>query len=438
MKIAVILSATNARNRGSDAGFAGWMIAVLLLASSVASAQTGNRNVPDSRTEEAIAFMTNFAERTGLASERPPRRYLWTDAFAVCNFLGLAHATGEERYTELALRLVDQVHDTLGRHRVDDPRNGWISGLSEHEGEIHPTRGGLRIGKKLPERGTDEPFDERLEWDRDGQYFHYLTKWMHALDQVTLATGQRRFNLWARELAKTAYHAFTYLPPNGPTPRMYWKMSIDLTRALVPSMGQHDPLDGYITYVELLSTATMLPESDGAPNLANEISQLATMIKEGEWATADPLGIGGLLIDAYRVDWLLRQGAVSDEHLLETLLSASLAGLQYYAKNGDLRLPVEHRLAFRELGLAIGLHAVERMWQAADREAKRSTRSGEVHARLRALIQYAPMRDEIESFWRDPEHRRASTWSEHRDINEVMLATSLAPDGFLIKRALPP
>jgi len=40
--------------------------------------------------------------------------------------------------------------------------------------------------------------------------------------------------------------------------------------------------------------------------------------------------------------------------------------------------------------------------------------------------------DEIEAFWRDPEHQRVTTWTEHQDINEVMLATSLAPDGFLV------
>ena len=35
-------------------------------------------------------------------------------------------------------------------------------------------------------------------------------------------------------------------------------------------------------------------------------------------------------------------------------------------------------------------------------------------------------------------HPPEGPWSEHRDINEVMLATSLAPEGFLIKRALTP
>jgi hypothetical protein len=38
--------------------------------------------------------MMRFAERTGLTSANPSRRYLWTDAFAVCNFLGLNTATG--------------------------------------------------------------------------------------------------------------------------------------------------------------------------------------------------------------------------------------------------------------------------------------------------------------------------------------------------------
>ena len=130
------------------------------------------------RVQEAARLMSGFAERTGLASDGPQERYLWTDAFAVGNLLGLSRITGEPLYRKLALRLIDRVHHTLGRHRADDPRCGWISGLGESEGEAHPTRGGLRIGKKLRERRPAEPFDEDLEWERDGQYFHYLTKWM--------------------------------------------------------------------------------------------------------------------------------------------------------------------------------------------------------------------------------------------------------------------
>lgn len=115
-------------------------------------------------------LMTDFAARTGLTGEGSPRRYLWTDAFAVCTFLALERRTRDDGYRALALRLVDQVHHVLGRHRADDPRSGWLSGLGAVEGARHPTRGGLRIGKPFPEREADEPMDERLEWERDGQY----------------------------------------------------------------------------------------------------------------------------------------------------------------------------------------------------------------------------------------------------------------------------
>ena len=51
-------------------------------------------------------------------------------------------------------------------------------------------------------------------------------------------------------------------------------------------------------------------------------------------------------------------------------------------------------------------------------------------------MQYAGLGQHIENFWRDPENQHSETWTEHRDINEVMLATSLAPDGLLV--LLPP
>lgn len=203
----------------------------------------------ESRTARAAELMAAFAERTGITSDRTPRRYLWTDAFAVTNYLALRRATGDERYLELALALVDRVHGVLGRYRTDDRRRGWLSGLSERDGAAHPTSGGLRIGKRLPERGPEEPFDPQLEWERDGQYFHYLTKWMGALDAMARATRRATFHVWARELAVVAHRAFVHGPLQSR--RMVWKMSVDLSRALVPSMGQHDPLDGYVSCLML-------------------------------------------------------------------------------------------------------------------------------------------------------------------------------------------
>lgn len=377
----------------------------------------------------ALALMAAFAERTGLDSGREQRRYLWTDAFAVCNFLGLARATGDQAQEERALLLIDQVHHVLGRHRADEGRGGWLSDLPEPEGEAHPTCAGLRIGKPLPERRPEEPFDERLEWDRDGQYFHYLTKWMHALDQATRATGRALFNVWGRELARAAHRAFTYVPAGGGTRRMHWKMSVDLSRPLVPSMGQHDPLDGLVTCAQLEATPVRVPS---APSLAEARSDFAAMVRIPGLATTDPLGLGGLLAEAYRVHQLARRGAMPHgEELLEGLLAAALFGLRAYVEQSDLRAPAERRLAFRELGLAIGLASVARLGEHS------SDLGTDARAAVGQLSRYLALRSEIESFWLRPTSREAASWRGHADINDVMLATSLEPDGYLELRTPP-
>jgi hypothetical protein len=304
-----------------------------------------------------IELMTRFAERG--------RRYLWTDAFAVCNYVALGEL-------DLAVDLVDNVHHALGRYRADDVRHGWISGLSESDGDAHPTSGGLRIGKPLAED--------------DGQYFHYLTRWMDALAQLALATRDRRYLAWARELADIAAQAFVMAD------RMVWKLDVELARPLVASMGQHDPLDGYVTYLSLDAAARRLGDQ---PALGDAIAAFRSLIRERELATGDPLGIGGLLVAANE---LARLDA--DPALREALLHAADRSLRQYLGEPDLFLDAEHRLAFRELGLAIGIAAI-------------------------GSPRYAPVRTAIIAFWRDPAHRAVARWREHEDINDVMLATAL-------------
>ena len=387
-------------------------------------------NASSSMVEE---IMTEFAMLTGLspAGKVPPRRYLWTDAFAVCNFLGLYRQTRDERWKDLALGLVDQVHTILGRHREDDARSGWISGLGDQEGVLHPTKGGLRIGKDMNERRPADPFDERLEWDRDGQYYHYLTKWMHALNSISGATGDSIYNTWAIELAKTAHARFTYVPSSGGPKRMYWKMSIDLSYPLVPSMGHHDPLDGFITYNQLRATAVRDIKESKSPDLNDEIADMATMCEGKNWDTEDPLGLGGLLSDAFKVAQLIVSEHFERADLLDILLDASLQGLVYYARNSPLRLPADYRLAFRELGLSIGLRAVEKLQELIKQNPGPLNKAHPLQSRLESLMQYAQLGEEIEIFWLERTNREANSWTEHRDINMVMLATSLAPDGYL-------
>lgn len=375
------------------------------------------------RTALAKSLMDSFAERTGLI-DGTQRRYLWTDAFAVCNFLGLRTTTGDPRYDELATRLVDAVHNVLGRHRADASRSGWLSGLSDDAGQSHPTLAGLRIGKPLTERASGQSFDPDLEWDRDGQYFHYLTKWMHALDQMARARNEPQLLMWASELADTAHRRFTY--GAGAKKRMYWKMSIDLMRPLVASMGQHDPLDGLLTCLDLQATAATFGASARGPDLSDAITDFAVMIDPASLATSDPLGIGGLLVDSCRLALLIRENTRrADARLLESLLAAAFHGLRHFSEYTDLTAPANRRLAFRELGLTIGLSAIELI----DRNAL----TPGANRYCSELDRFARVGRDIEAFWMYPDHRAVQSWVDHEDINDVMLATSLAPDGFLVR-----
>jgi hypothetical protein len=374
---------------------------------------------------DAERLMLDFAARTGLTTQQPPKRYLWTDAFAVCNFLGLDGATASEEARRLAVRLIDQVHHVLGHHRDDDPRRGWISGLDEERGARHPTIGGLRIGKELPERQPSDPFDDALEWERDGQYFHYLTKWMYALERAAHHLGEAKYHRWAVELARTAHARFTFRGTDG-RQRMYWKMSIDLSRPLVPSMGHHDPLDAFVTFCQLAAHS----RADPALTLDSEISDAARMCAGQSWATGDTLGIGGLLTDACRLAQLAVAGGRAELALVDNLLQSAAQGLEHATASRFFRQPADYRLGFRELGLAIGIRAtavIERLVAAH----QHLFASRDLTPALRSLAAYRALADEIETFWLDPAQRSSRTWTDHRDINDVMLATCLAPDGYL-------
>ncbi len=375
-------------------------------------------------------IMTEFSDSTGLSTvEKYPRRYLWTDAFAVCNFLELYQRTGDESWQNLALGLLDQVHYILGRHREDDPRTGWISGHTEEEGRKHPTSGGLRIGKKMNERKPDDPYDDHMEWDRDGQYYHYLTKWINALNRVSRSTGNSIFNLWAIELAKAAHAGFVHVLRSG-SKRMYWKMSIDLSYPLVSSMGHHDPLDGLITYNQIQATPVELSNASG-PGLDSEIADMKLLCKGKNWATNDPLGLGGLLCHAYTILQFIVQDRFADTGLFKDLLESSLVSLDTYMLTRFLSFSANYRLPFREFGMAIGLHAVERIEELMEEKPNVFEKNHPVYSQIKHLRRFTPLGEAIEKFWLDPQNRTAKTWTEHQDINSVMLATSLAPDGYL-------
>lgn len=115
--------------------------------------------------------------------------------------------------------------------------------------------------------------------------------------------------------------------------------------------------------------------------------------------------------------------------LPEALLRSCVQSLSLFARVVPFREPAQYRLAFRELGMAIGLHGVPMMQRRMDRRPDRNppVLPGDVDK----IGGYRPLTEASERFWRRAESRRAWTWTDHLDINEVMLATSLAPAEFL-------
>jgi hypothetical protein len=210
---------------------------------------------------------------------------------------------------------------------------------------------------------------------------------------------------------------------------MYWKMSIDLSYPLVASMGQHDPVDGLIACREIRAGA--IGNLEGLPDLSREISDMGAICKGKDWTTDDPLGMGCLLSDAFRAAQVIAIEASEDSGLLSALLEASRLGLDAFSRTNSLKVPACRRLAFRELGLSIGLHALERLRLLIEKSRGILRNQHRVADQVEKLMRYAGLAEDIESFWLEPANREARAFREHLDINTVMLATSLAPDQYL-------
>ncbi|KZT07084.1 uncharacterized protein LAESUDRAFT_758888 [Laetiporus sulphureus 93-53] len=272
-------------------------------------------------------------------------RYLWTDAFGVLNFITLASLTTNPVYNTLADRLIDTVHGILGRTRDGMHR---LPGATDE----HPLAGGLRIGKEDEE---DDPGG-----DGDGQYHHYLTIWMFALNRMSLAAKERRYNDLAIELAKAIHPRFVW-DRDSPRPRMYWKMSIDMSRPMVQSEGNLDPIDGYVVY-SLLQRSN----KDDTYILAQEVSEYKKILdtKWRHYVSDDPLDLGMTLWTAHWFD--------GEEEWATQLTRRALTCLHALFDHGYFDEPVAYRLAFREFGTCMGIqcHLERHGGNAAPRESR--------------------------------------------------------------------
>jgi hypothetical protein len=216
---------------------------------------------------------------------------------------------------------------------------------------------------------------------------------------------------------------------------MAWKMSIDLSRPLVPSMGHHDPLDGLISCQQIQAAGTDLGLPPGECDLAGQIADFAAMGEGVSWRTSDALGIGGLLTDACRLAQLIGASGLPESGRLEFLLEEAKHSLEALERMNIMGGSAERRLAFRELGLCIGLHAIERTRATLDQRPERFPNREAIAEQLSRCGRFLAWVEAIETFWLEPNNQSSRSWRAHQDINCVMLATSLGPDGFLCPAA---
>ena len=208
-------------------------------------------------------------------------------------------------------------------------------------------------------------------------------------------------------------------------------MSTDLSRPLVPAIGLHDALDGFITLRETQHALGKSSANAEVADLSSAIDSLSALSQHRDWATEDPLGLGGLLFDAGRLCQLVGNGHFGDVRLVEDVLDACRNGLAVILASRYLNRPISHRLAFRELGLAIGLKALPIIADAIKKERGRFGNSTALRRTVDLLLPYESLSEDIVSVWLPHAHPPDEIWQAHQDINDVMLATALIPDMLL-------
>ena len=145
---------------------------------------------------------------------------------------------------------------------------------------------------------------------------------------------------------------------------------------------------------------------------------MLNMLPKLELVPISNSGVGSLLLDACRIAQLDRVQPFDDPRLLERVLDSARGGQENSLESGEFSRPESQRLAFRELGLAIGL-------QAADFIPKPTV------AVVDEFDAYPGLATALQAFWLTCAQRATDTWLAHPNINEVMLATALIPGGVL-------
>ncbi|KAL7503978.1 hypothetical protein ACHAXN_001679 [Cyclotella atomus] len=215
----------------------------------------------------------------------PQRRYLWTDAFAVLAYQTISniysaggHVQEANIYKDAADKLIDTVHNCLGKPRSGREEDAMKPCKMSPTGYV-----GMRIGKVESQIDTD--YGMRC----DGQYFHYIDKWLFALSR----TGHIEDGL---RIAKSIFPYFFSKADHSSSGGIRWKLSVNASppKALPPTHGPNDDtLNALVVYTMLESQRIHLNDCMPSLSLESEIQMLQESLKHYHpHVTDDPLGWG--------------------------------------------------------------------------------------------------------------------------------------------------
>lgn len=354
-----------------------------LMASCGASAMDASISLLDSvygPVDSPVFPLPLPADEAGLCSDRHQRRYLWTDAFGVLSYISIAkrYETDNkpeeaQKYTQAANILIDVVHECLGKPRSSSPVDAMSPSTISPTGYV-----GLRIGKVDTRQATD------YGMHYDGQYWHYIDKWLFALSRC----GR---NEEARRLAKSVFPYFFDTGPHGTGHQggIRWKLSVDGTPP--PQLHRaHASDDGLVALIVLTILQQQQRDVSTTADFTYEIQLLqASLENYRPQVTDDPLGWG---LDAWYDEFL-------EGHPRRSALAK-------YASSA-LDYEVHMTLPFRLYGAIIG-------------------------ARTAGI---GPCTDGLLTKALAYEQRAQATgYEEHSSINRVMLAMSLLCPGSVLDR----
>lgn len=215
--------------------------------------------------------------------DAPQRRYLWTDAFGVLAFVSLADMfetidlKQANAYREAAHKLIDVVHGTLGKPRSSKSTDAMTvdSTMPSPTGYI-----GVRIGKVESRQVTD--YGMRY----DGQYFHYLDKWLLALARAGRVDDGIR-------IAKSSFPYFFDRGHDGTgwNGGIRWKLSVNGSPP--PELERAHASDDTLVALIVFSILEHHKPPDVTLSLQEEIGLLQTaLVGYRPRVTDDPLGWG--------------------------------------------------------------------------------------------------------------------------------------------------